>query len=242
MGKKVNHTIDRMAKWLDTKKMSVIVFVIFILSMIPIWYLAFYARPSGDDYGYSANSHMAWINTHSIVEVVKAGLEMTKSMLNTWNGDWFTVFLFTLMPEVFVPYSFWIVPLFMTAIVILSTCYFVHEIMVNRLGMKWYESLTASSLILIATYQFIPSTAIGMYWYVGVVHYMMPHAVVMMLLGFLSKFERSGKYRYIVYSAIGAVMIGGSSYFSALLLFMVYAMAWVICCRKNKKIFLTLVP
>lgn len=242
MGKKVNHAIDRMVKWLDTKKMSVIVFAIFILSMIPIWYLAFYARPSGDDYGYSANSHMAWINTHSIVEVIKAGLEMTKSMLNTWNGDWFTVFLFTLMPEVFVPYSFWIVPLFMTAIVILSTHYFVHEILVNRLGMKWYESLMASSLILIATYQFIPSTAIGMYWYVGVVHYMMPHAVAMMLLGFLSKFERSGKYRYVVYSAFGAVMIGGSSYFSALLLFMVYAMAWVICCRKNKKIFWTIVP
>lgn len=242
MGKKIIHTIDSIAKWLDTKKMSIIAFVLFILSMIPIWYLAFYARPSGDDFGYSASSHMAWVNTHSVFEVLKAGLETTKSMLMTWNGDWFTVFMFTLMPEVFVPYSFWIVPLFMTAIVILSTYYFAHEILVNRLGMKRYESLMAASIILIATYQFIPSTAIGMYWYVGAMHYMMPHAVALMLLGFLSKFERRGKYRYIVYSVIGMIMIGGSSYFSALMLFMVYGMAFVICFRKNKKILWMLLP
>ena len=174
MRKQLSNAVDRLAKWLDTKKIAVTVFVTFIFTMLPIWYLAFYARPSGDDYGYSANSHIAWISTHSLWEVFKAGLEMTKSMLKGWNGDWFTVFLFTWMPEVFVPYSFWIVPLFMTAIVILSTCYFVNEMLVNRMGIKRYESLTAAFLLLIATYQFIPSTAIGMYWYVGSMHYMMP--------------------------------------------------------------------
>lgn len=242
MKEKTIHIINRMLKRLDTRIMALIIFVTFIFSMIPIWFLAFYARPSGDDYGYSANSHIAWINTHSVFEVFKAGVETTKSMLATWNGDWFTVFLFTMMPEVFAPYSFWIVPLFMTAIVILSTYYFAYEILVNRIGMKWYESLMAASIILIAIYQFIPSTAIGMYWYVGAMHYMMPHAVVMMLLGFLSKFERSSKYRYIVYSAIGAVMVGGSSYFSALLLFMVYMMGWILCYKRNKKIFWIAIP
>ncbi len=242
MKEKTIYIMNRMFKRLDTKIMALIIFIMFIFSMIPIWYLAFYARPSGDDFGYSANSHIAWVNTQSVFEVLKAGMETTKSMLATWNGDWFSVFMFTMMPEVFIPYSFWIVPLFMTAIVILSTYYFAHEILVNRIGMKWYESLMAASIILFAFYQFIPSTAIGMYWYVGAMHYMMPHAVVMMLLGFLSKFERSSKYRYIVYSVIGAVMIGGSSYFSTLLLFMVYMMAWILCCKRNKKIFWTVIP
>ncbi len=242
MRKKLLCTFDRIVKWLDTKKISIAAIAAFIFSMLPIWYLAFYARPSGDDYGYSANSRMAWVNTHSFLEVFKAGLETTESMLKGWNGDWFSVFMFTWMPEVFVPYSFWIVPLFMTAIVILSTHYFVHEVLVNRLGMKWYESAMVSSIILIATYQFIPSTAIGMYWYVGAMHYMMPHAVAMMLLGFLSKFDRTGKYRYVVYSAVGAVMIGGSSYFSMLMLFMVYGLAGVVRFRKNKKIFWMLIP
>ena len=120
MRKKLLCTFDRIVKWLDTKKISIAAIAAFIFSMLPIWYLAFYARPSGDDYGYSANSRMAWVNTHSFLEVFKAGLETTESMLKGWNGDWFSVFMFTWMPEVFVPYSFWIVPMFMTAIVIPS--------------------------------------------------------------------------------------------------------------------------
>ena len=80
MRKKLLCTFDRIVKWLDTKKISIAAIAAFIFSMLPIWYLAFYARPSGDDYGYSANSRMAWVNTHSFLEVFKAGLETTKRM------------------------------------------------------------------------------------------------------------------------------------------------------------------
>lgn len=238
----MKQNIDKIIKWFDMKKISVIICILFIISMLPIWYLAFYARPSGDDYGYSANSHRAWIATHSLIEVLKASAQTTNSMLQTWNGDWVTVFLFTLMPEVFIPYSFWVVPLFMTGIVILATIYFGNEILSVKLGMKWYESLMIVSIALFISYQFIPSTAIGMYWYVGAMHYMMPHAVALMLLGFLSKFSRTNKIKYVVYSVIGTVIIGGSSYFSTLVVFMIYFMVMLLGVKKNKKILLMILP
>ena len=50
---------------------AVIIILIFIVSMLPIWYLAGYARPSGDDYGYSVLTHAAWLETHSLIEVLK---------------------------------------------------------------------------------------------------------------------------------------------------------------------------
>lgn len=239
---KLVELIDRLVVCFDMKKISLITFGIFLVSMIPIWYLAFYARPSGDDYGYAINTHKTWLETHSLIEVLKAGLMTTKSMCNTWNGDWFTVFLFTLMPEVFVTYSFWIVPIFMTAIVILGTFFLAHEILVKRLNFKWYESLMAASIVLIASYQFIPSTAIGMYWNVGVTHYMLPHAIGLALLMFLSKFERTGKIRYVVYAAIGTVMTGGSSYFSTLLVFMIYFMVMILCVKRYRKILFMIIP
>ncbi len=86
----------------------------FLLSMIPIWYLAKYARPSGDDYDYSILTHAAWTSTHSLFAVGKAALETVEKFYAEWNGNWCTVFLFSFMPEVFVPWSFWIVPFFMT--------------------------------------------------------------------------------------------------------------------------------
>lgn len=226
----------------NTKAVALTMGFIFIISMMPVWYLAFYARPSGDDYGYSVKTHQAWLNTHSLIEVFKAGIETTKEMYTIWNGDWFTVFLFTWMPEVFVPYSFWIVPLISTLAVSASTIYFVHEITVNRLNFKWYESITIAVLILIASYQFIPSTAIGMYWYVGTVHYMLPHVFALLLLTYLSKFERTGRIRYILYSSFGLVMIGGSSYFSFFLVFFIYLPVIILCLKKSKKILLLGIP
>lgn len=233
---------NRFADWIDTKKISVMAGLFFLVSMLPIWYLAFYARPSGDDFGYAAGTHQAWIRTHSLIEVFKAGVETTRHMCNVWNGDWFTVFMFTWMPEVFVPYSFWIVPILMTLAVTGTTIFLFHELFVERIGFKWYESLMIAALILVAFYQFIPSTAIGMYWYVGTVHYMFPHTIASLLLALLSKYERTGKGKYVVYSFFGTIMLGGSSYFSSLLVFMIYIVVIFLYVKKYSKMMLMGIP
>ncbi|MCI9127524.1 MAG: hypothetical protein HFG28_10060 [Eubacterium sp.] len=242
MKRKLMSRWNRFADWFDTKKISAIAVLVFLVSMLPVWYLSFYARPAGDDFGYAAGSHQAWIRTHSLVEVFRAGIETTKHMCKAWNGDWFTVFMFTWMPEVFVPYSFWIVPILMTLAVTGTTIFFFQELLVERIGFKWYESLMIAAFILIAFYQFIPSTAIGMYWYVGTVHYMFPHTIALLLLVFLSKYERTGKKRYVVYSFLGTIMIGGSSYFSSLLVFMIYIVVIVLCVKRSPKIMLIGIP
>ena len=119
--------MKKLAEWISIKKIAVAVGFAFFASMVPNWLLAFIARPSGDDYGYSAASHQTWLHTHSVIEVLRTGLETTKQMCQVWNGDWFSVFIFTLMPEVFVYRSFWIVPVFWTLAMIAATYYMVHE-------------------------------------------------------------------------------------------------------------------
>ena len=122
-------------------------FIIFIFSMLPIWYLSAYARPSGDDYGYSALTYAAWLETHSLAEVIKAAVETAKTSYIDWNGDWFTTFLFSLMPEVFKPYSFWVVPYIMTGAVILGTFVFMHEVCVRIMRLSHSNCLIFTSVI-----------------------------------------------------------------------------------------------
>lgn len=234
--------LRKISIWLNIKTISFITAVLFLISMLPNWLLAFIARPSGDDYGYSAASHQAWVNTHSLIEVIKAGLATTKSMCETWNGDWFSVFIFTLMPEVFVHGSFWIVPIFWSLATMIATYYLMHELLTMHLGVKWYETLLITALMLVMCYQWIPSSAIGLYWYVGVIHYIMPHVIGLLLLGFLLKFLRTNKIRYIVYSALGMIAIGGSSYYSAFLVLLVYVLVLICYIRKEKRIGLVLIP
>lgn len=235
-----------MKKYLNGEKnqlVAVLSVLIFIASMLPIWYLAGYARPSGDDYGYSVLTHAAWVDTHSLFAVFKAAIETVKINYIGWNGDWFTTFLFSLMPEVFVPYSFWVVPFIMTGAVIVGTLVFMHEICVKLIRFSWADCMIFTSLLLFASYQFIPSTAIGMYWYVGSVHYMLPHAMGLLGLAFMSKFLRNGKISCLVGLIICAFMIGGSSYFTSLLLFMILFLVGIVGWkRKKKEILLLVIP
>lgn len=235
--------MERLIRKITNRRIAAVSVGIFVASMLPIWYLAFYARPSGDDYGYSALTHSAWINTHSLVEVFKAAVVTVKQNYAGWNGDWFTTFLFSLMPEVFVPYSFWIVPYIMTLAVIAATFYFMREICVQSMAMPAADYLIYTSVLLVACYQFIPSTAIGMYWYVGATHYMLPYAAGLTGIAYALKFFRTGRYRYMIGLTLCAFMIGGSSYFTSLLLLMFLAFAGGIFAKKEgKKVFWLILP
>ncbi len=238
MHQKLKKAVD----FVSDKKIAAAAAAVFLVSLIPILYLAGYARPSGDDYGYSMYTHAAWLDTHSLAEVFKAAVYTVKTMYMSWNGDWFTVFLFSLMPEVFAPYTFWIVPWFMVGVTVLGTTAFLYYVLVKIGGIGWEYAVILDSLILFATFQFIPSTAIGMYWYVGAMHYMVPHAVALLALIFGFRYYQSHKIRNIVYASLCMFMVGGSSYFSSLLVFMVYAVMMVLFFRKRKDILYLLIP
>ena len=58
----------------------------------------------------------------------------------------------------------------------------VKEMLKNQLGMTGKYWIVLACIWLFLDYQLIPSTAIGMYWYVGAMHYMMPHAAVLVAI------------------------------------------------------------
>lgn len=232
----------RIESLVSDKKIAIAAMVVLLISLLPILYLAGYARPSGDDYGYSVYTHAAWLDTHSLIEVFKAAVYTVKEYYTGWNGDWFTVFLFSLMPEVFVPYSFWIVPYFMVGVTVLGTTVFLYYTLVKIGGLGWEYAVILDSLILLVSFQFIPSTAIGMYWYVGAMHYMVPHAVGLLALTFGFRYYKTEKIRNIIYASLCMFMVGGSSYFSSLLVFMVYAVMMFLFFKKRKDIFYLLIP
>lgn len=229
------NNIKNKMKWINGKTIAVVSTIAFVVSMLPNWGLAFIARPTGDDYGYSAATHQIWLQTHSLLEVIKTGIDTTISKCTTWNGDWFSVFIFTLMPEVFVYRSFWIVPIFWSLATIGGTFYLFYQLLTNTLGLKWYETLSITMLTLLASYQWIPSSGIGLYWYVGVIHYIMPHVIALFMLGFLVQFLRTKKIKYIVFSAIGMIAIGGSSYYSTFLVMLTYVLVFVCGIKKERK-------
>ena len=89
---------------LDRKKwFAAACVLVFLTSLVPALYLTGYVHATGDDFGYGALTHAAWLDTHSLLEVFRAACETVRNYYTGWQGTWFSVFLFTLQPEVFSP-------------------------------------------------------------------------------------------------------------------------------------------
>ena len=83
------------------KIFSYIVLAAFILSIIPLIAISFYNAPSADDFSFSQTTADAWRETNSLAQVIKAGLEKTGQIYETWQGSFAGVFLMTLQPAIF---------------------------------------------------------------------------------------------------------------------------------------------
>lgn len=222
-------------------------------------YTAFYARPTGDDLGYACDTRQTWISTHSIGEVLSKAIEVTKNVYNKEDASYVMTFLCTIIPEVFKPWTFWIAIWFILLLIVLGSDAISRHLCGRIIGLsnEAVSLLTMSFLFLFL--QHMPSTGSGMYWYTGSVHYVMPFCMVLFSLTLMSLFLRNEiekdslsagaqkKTRkmvlYIVGLSLAAVLIGGSGYFAALYMLMIYVASFILFTKRfGKKLLPLLIP
>ena len=88
---KVKIIYSKICTVLSLKKITWITILGFILSILPICYLSFVNRATGDDYGYGIFTRAAWVETHSLIEVLKASWMTIKQYYVGWQGTWFDI-------------------------------------------------------------------------------------------------------------------------------------------------------
>ncbi|MCL2253410.1 MAG: hypothetical protein FWC09_03120 [Lachnospiraceae bacterium] len=229
--------------WIDDKKIAIVAIIIMIASLFPFFYLAHYARPGGDELGYAALTRAAWMDTGSIWEVIKASLYTVERSYKSISGAWFTFFFISLMPETFVPYSFWIGVYFFITINVFGTAIFFYYFLGKVFKFNWEYIIILYSIFMVIALQYLPSFNIGMYWYAGATHYIIPHVSFMLLLVFTHRFTVTKAWRYIVYVSLLSFIIGGISYHYCLLLFFIYMIVIVVnFLNKDKSMLWLILP
>ena len=227
----------------SVKKMFAVISVIaFLISLLPLLYMCRYVHASGDDYGYGAWTHSAWLDTHSLIDVLKAACETVKFYYKGWQGTWSSVFLFTLQPEVFSSNAYWIVPVIMIGLIILGTSLLAKYLIVNKLGFSKSFFYILNSSLLFTMIQFMPKTKSAFFWYNGTTHYIIPYFWALFSIYCFFKFIDTYKVRYWVVSFLCMFMLGGASYLSALLSPIILVSLLVIYGAKKKKIYFLLIP
>ena len=235
---------DKLCRFLSVNKIAVFTGIIFLISLIPVCYLSFVNRASGDDLGYGTYTRIAWMGTHSLIAVGKAIKRTIVQFYYGWQGTWFSIFLFTLQPEVFSDRAYVIVTFLMLFLWTGSTILLFREVLVRRCGFEKGNFWLITILFMMISIQYIPSTKSSIFWFNGCAHYLIPFAMCQLLFYFLLRYGDSFKTKYFIVILIIMTLLGGANYQAALfaLIISVYSgmVSWIT--RRNKKILLLTVP
>ena len=230
--------------FLSIKNISWIALIVFGLMLLPICYLSFINRATGDDYGFSLYTKIAWDSSHSIIEVIKSACGTIKQVYSGWQGTWFTIFLFTLQPEIFHEKGYVLVAFFMLFIWCGSTSLLMRAVLRDKLQFDKWNVRLIIILFLIIAISFVPRKQPAIFWYVGATHYTIPFSMCQMIVYWLLKYGEEYKIRYYLGITVFMACLGGANYQAALfaMIVTVYFMIADLLFKKNKKTFLLLIP
>ena len=229
------------------KKLKITTFasiLVFCILLLPILYLTFVNRASGDDYGYGIYTRAAWVGTHSLIEVFKAMCLTVRSYYGAWQGTWFSIAVFSLQPEVFHDGAYVIVAVLMLFLWIGSTFYLFRRILCKMMGFSVWSYVLVTVWFLIISIEFIPGSKSAIYWFNGCAHYMLPFAMNQMVVAWLLKYTE--EYRKSTFAGILIFMtlLGGSNYqaalFALIAAFYVGIFTWIL--KRDRRIFTLCIP
>ncbi|MBO5486417.1 MAG: hypothetical protein J5988_05745 [Eubacterium sp.] len=207
---------NKISGFLSVKLMFLTGTGVFVLLLLPLCYLSFVNRASGDDYGYGVFTRAAWVSSHSLIQVFKASIQTIQSLYYSWQGTWFSIFVFSLQPEVFSSHAYVITAFLMLFLLVGSSALLFKCVLVKKLGFDKWSCYFIVLMYLMLTIEFVPGIKSAFFWYNGTVHYMLPFAMCQLLAVLLMKYIETYKVKYFIGITILMTLLGGSNYQASL--------------------------
>lgn len=199
--------------------MSALMLLIFILSLIPVFYASFFVHPIGDDFCFSASVHSAISSGGGLLEGLKQAFSVVVNNYFSWQGTYAAIFLFAFQPAVFSPDMYFITTIVMVFSLSLATFFLIDTILVKCLKAERAYSVLISCAVLFCTIQFLISIPEGLFVWNGSVYYTFFYALSLYLFSLLLRMLTVGKKKRHIYFGIAiflAFLIGGGNYSTAL--------------------------
>ena len=98
MGEKCSR---QLRKLITPKTFAAFTTVVYVCSLVPLLWIAWYNYPSADDYSIGSNCHQAWMATHNVFAVVWQGIVRAADDWLNWMGYFTSNFLMALPPSTF---------------------------------------------------------------------------------------------------------------------------------------------
>jgi len=187
-----------------------------LLCLIPMIILGFYNHPTGDDYHYGYAAMMAWKESGSIMEMLKAAVAGTVEQFQIWQGTYSAMFLMHLPPQIFGDIFYKVYPGILLACFVTSIFYLLHSLICTMLKAGRNAWIVTSSLVVLLCTQQVPLCGETFYWYNGSMYYTGFLACTFWFWGALIGMLAKQAMKRMVGLAILALFIAGGNYVSLL--------------------------
>ena len=200
------------------KILCTVLLAVLLLSLVPLLALSFYSYPAVDDFSYGLYTHHAWVETGSLIRVLKYAVGEVKDTYQNWQGTYAAVGLFSLHPGIFGEQWYFLTAFFILGALIAGSAALCRVLVYDLLGGDRYDWGIVTSMLLLLSIQCMPSLSQGIYWFNGGSFYLFFHAAMLLYLASMLRLclGRVHPLR-IGWCALLGVALGGGNYASALL-------------------------
>ena len=185
LANKVELLGENLAKWITPKRLSILLTIVYVGSLIPLLWIGWYNYPSADDYSIGSNCRQMWVESHNIFAVLWAGVMRSVEDWLHWMGYFTSNFLMAVPPSTFGERCYVLTVWIMLGMLTFSTWYLLKTIFVKVFKADKYISHCAIMLMLFVTVQCMVGRVEAFYWYSGAANYMLVHSFSLFFYGLL---------------------------------------------------------
>lgn len=198
--------------------------LILFLTVLPLFIIGIYDRPSADDYSFTVETYTSW-RTHvgngpkrlfeilgGLFSVLGAAAARALNLWCEWTGDFTTNFLMSLSPCIWGNKAYMVTPFIIILPLIFSIIYLVGKVTTNVIGVEKKYSYLVSLPTLIILIQCMINPPQGFFWFNGSSKYILLHSILFCFLGLLIELitRESSTFKMILVSVLGFLVAGGN--------------------------------
>lgn len=237
---------NRISAVFTEKRIKNTFLVLFVLSLLPIIALCFFDYATGDDLLVGSVVMEAKRNGLGFFDTMGAIFHSIYQYWLTFEGTWFSEFLWRLEPSVWGERFYTITGFIGLAALTVGPFLLFKELLVELLHLSKNAFLIFYSAFEIMLIQYMPSTKGGLYFYCGMIMYTLSFGMACTALSWGLRFIRTGKKHLLILSAVFMTLIGGMGYpdimFAGVSAFFVIVNAFVISKESRNRTLLILIP
>ncbi|ADL33268.1 hypothetical protein bpr_I0522 [Butyrivibrio proteoclasticus B316] len=229
-----SYNIKRLSRQINTKRLSVVMTVLYAISVLPLLVLGHFNWMSADDMSMAYRAHEYYINSGNVIGLLGYILKVTYDEYMTWVGYFFSATLSSLSPGIFNERLYFLVVYEIIFILTLGVCYFFNALFVHVFKADKHLTNAAAMLTLILMIQSMPKKmprVEAFYWHSGAINYMFMLGLGLFWVGLLlrSVYDLSSKRKAkLVWACILGFLLGGANYMTALELAIISVLVLII--------------